>query len=136
MPSPQMLLMTLLLLVSTGCMSVNRRMTVRTDPPGAMVRIDGRDIGFTPVAVDFTHYGTREITLIKDGYETLTTLQTVRPPWYQVFPLDFVSDNFLPVRIQNRHEFDYTMHPKLLAPSEEILGRANSLRSEALIQKP
>lgn len=117
-------------------MSVNRRMTIRTDPPGAMVRLDGKDIGFTPVAVDFTHYGTREITLIKDGYETLTTLQTVRPPWYQVFPLDFVSDNFLPFRVQNRHEFDYSLQPKLIAPAEEILNRANGLRSESLIQKP
>ncbi len=118
-----------------GCMSVNRRMTVRTDPPGAMVKIDGQEIGFTPVAVDFTHYGTREITLIKDGYETLTTLQTVRPPWYQVYPLDFVSDNFLPFRVQNRHEFDYHMQPKLLIPNDEILDRANSLRSDALIQR-
>lgn len=115
----------------SGC--VFRRMTIRSDPPGALVFLDGEELGYTPVATDFTYYGTREIMLVKDGYETLTTLQTVPPPWYQVVPLDFVSDNFLPFKVTNRHEFTYRLQHKQMPKTEQLLDRANSLRSEALI---
>src|SRR5690606_3614274 len=50
----------LLLSQSLGC--VHRRMTIRSDPPGALVLLEGEEIGYTPVSVDFTYYGTREIT--------------------------------------------------------------------------
>ena len=119
----------LLLAVSSGC--VHRRMTIRSDPPGAMVMVDGEEVGYTPTSLDFTYYGTREVTLVKDGYETLTTMQDVRPPWYQRVPLDFVSDNFLPYQVTNRHEFSYSMQPKVIVTTEEILQRAGDFRSEA-----
>lgn len=121
----------MLLAVASGC--VNRRLTVRSDPPGALVRLDGEDIGYTPVSRDFTYYGTREVTLVKDGYETLTTLQTVPRPWYQYFPIDLVADNLLPFRVTNRHDYTYRLNPKVIVPNDEILNRANGLRSEALI---
>ena len=121
----------LLLLVvagSSGCMY--RRLTIRSDPPGALVMIDGREVGFTPYSTDFIYYGTREITLIKDGYETLTVMQPVPPPWYQIPPLDFVSDNFLPFKVTNRHEFVYALEPQQIPPVEDLIDRANHLRSE------
>src|SRR5262245_47149374 len=76
---------------STGC--VQRRMTVRSNPPGAMVYIDDYPIGTTPCSTDFTYYGTRKIRLVKDGYETLTIHQPVKTPWYQWFGVDFFSEN-------------------------------------------
>lgn len=109
---------------------MHRRMTVRSDPPGALVLVDGTEVGYTPAQVDFTYYGTREISLVKDGYETLTVMQKVPTPWYQVPPVDFVSDNFLPVKVTNRHEFLYTMQPQVVVPTDELLKRADGLRSE------
>jgi hypothetical protein len=113
-----------------GCGSVHRRMTINSDPPGALVLVDGEEKGYTPANVDFTYYGTREITLIKDGYETVTTMQKVRTPWYQVFPLDFVSDNLLPFKVTDRHRFDYQLKPQTISPSQQLIDRANELRSE------
>ena len=84
----------MLCLTSSGC--VYRRLTVRTDPPGALVVLDGREVGHTPYSADFTYYGTRELTLIRPGYETLTVLQPFRAPWYQVPPLDFFLPNASP----------------------------------------
>ena len=113
-----------------GC--VHRRLTVNSNPPGARVLLDGEEVGETPTSVDFTHYGRREIVLQKDGYETLKTLQRVRTPWYQRIPLDFFSDNLIGVQLTNRHEFSYQMQPAAtIVPTQELLGRANSLRSEA-----
>lgn len=120
----------LLALSSSGCM--HRRMMIRSDPPGAAVLVDGEEVGFTPMALDFTYYGTREITLVKDGYRTLNVFQKVRTPWYQVFPLDFVTDNFALTKINDRRDFSYRMEPEVLVPTPELLDRANQLRSNAL----
>src|SRR6478735_276155 len=78
-------------LSATGC--VRRRLNVRTNPPGALVYVDNQQIGSTPCSVDFTYYGTREIRLVKPGYETLTVNQPIPAPWYQYIPLDFISEN-------------------------------------------
>tara|TARA_R110002095_G_scaffold111981_1_gene97853 strand:- start:56615 stop:57070 length:456 start_codon:yes stop_codon:yes gene_type:complete len=128
------LIVALLVLVSgsqIGC--VHRRMTIRSVPTGALVKVDGDEIGYTPASVDFTYYGTREITLTKDGYETQTVMQKVKTPWYQTFPLDAVSDNLLPFEVTNRHEFTYQLQPKVVVPTEELLNRGNLLRSETQI---
>ena len=115
----------------TGCNSVHRRMTIRSDPPGALVIVDGEEIGHTPAQMDFTYYGTREIKLVKDGYETLTTMQRVKAPLYQWVGPDFIADNFLPFKVTDRHEFQYRLQPQRMVPTHELIDRANSLRSES-----
>ncbi len=115
----------------SGC--VSRRMTVRSEPPGALVLLEGDKIGYTPVSFDTTYYGTREITLVKPGYETLTTMQKISPPWYQIPPLDFFSDNFLPFKLTNRQDFFYALNPEVVYPTQEILERGQQLRSETLL---
>ncbi len=94
---------------------------------------ENKEIGFTPVSFDFTYYGTRELTLVKDGYETLTVYPEVRKPWYQYFPIEFVADNFSPVKINNRHEFNYQLQPQVILPNDEILIRGWELRNAAQI---
>lgn len=117
-------------LCSSGCM--HRRLTVRSDPPGAAVVIDGEEVGFTPCSIDYTYYGTREITLMKDGFKTLTTPVQLSTPWYQIFPLEFVTDNFALTKINDRREVTYTLAREELEPTQFLEDRANSLRSEAL----
>jgi hypothetical protein len=116
---------------SSQCGCVFRRMTVRSDPPGALVMVDGEEVGYTPCSVPFTYYGTREITLVKPGYETLSTLQRVPSPWYQYFPIEFVADNLTPYKITDRQEFNYRLQPQQVVPTNELYDRARSLRSES-----
>ncbi len=97
--------------------------------------LEGKEYGYTPVAIDFTYYGTREFTLVKDGYESLTVMQKVSPPWYQRFPIDFVSDNFVPFKVTNRQEFVYQMRPQEIVPTKALLDRAKGLRAEAQIKQ-
>jgi hypothetical protein len=111
---------------------VHRRLTVNSNPPGALVRVDGKDIGYTPASIDFTWYGTREVQLLKDGYETQTQLVDVNPPWYQRFPLDFFSDNLLGKHINDRRQVSFQMQPKRMDVSSDVVSRGRSLRSEAL----
>ncbi len=97
------------------------------------MEVDGRRIGYTPASLDFTYYATREITLSKVGFEKLTVQQPVPAPWYQIPPLDFISDNFLPVQVTNRHDFTYRLTPQRLVGEEELLDRANGVRTQSQV---
>jgi hypothetical protein len=121
-----------LLAIGLGSGCVSRRMMVYSDPPGALVVLEGREIGYTPCAVDFLYYGTRELTLIKDGYETKQVLQKVPPPWYQWPVIEFFADNFAFHTITDRHAFHYQLEPRRVILNEDIIGRGEQLRSEAL----
>jgi hypothetical protein len=116
----------LALAASSGC--VERRMTIRSNPPGAVVYIDDYEIGVTPVSTDFVYYGTRKMRLVKDGYETLTVLQPVPSPWYEVPPLDFFSENLTPGEIRDHRVLDFNLTPQIVVPTNELLGRAENLR--------
>lgn len=126
--TPIVILMSSLLLC--GC--VHRRVTINSSPQGALVRVDGKDIGYTPASVDFTWYGTREVQLLKDGYETETRLIDISAPWYQKFPLDFVSDNFLGRHTTDHRRYDLQLRPKQQAVSGNVIERGQALRSEAM----
>ena len=117
-------------LLQTGC--VRRRLMVRSNPPGAMVYVDNQPIGTTPCATDFTYYGTREIRLVKAGYETLTVNQPLPAPWYQIPPLDFVSENIVPRKIQDYRTASFNMVPQVIVPTEQLIARGEQLRQGTL----
>lgn len=116
-------------LCQSGC--VSRRLIVHSEPAGALVLLEGREIGYTPTAVDFNYYATRELTLIKDGYETTTVLQKTPRPWYQWPGVNFVADNFWPHRATDRHVLNYKLRPKMVPPEGDLLNRAEQLRTDA-----
>ncbi|MEN6405192.1 MAG: PEGA domain-containing protein [Thermoguttaceae bacterium] len=110
----------------TGC--VERRMTVRTNPPGALLYVDDYEVGVTPVSTSFTYYGTRKIRLVKDGYETLTVTQSIPPPWYEYPVLDFVSENFVPGQVRDQRTLDFQLRPQVVVPTEQLISRAEQIR--------
>ncbi len=114
---------------SFGC--VRRRMTVRTQPAGAAIYVDKQFIGTSPTATSVTYYGTREIEAVRDGYRTERVLRTFNPPWYQLPPLDFVSETLWPRKIRDERIIDMTLVPQQLMTSDELQARANGLRIQA-----
>jgi hypothetical protein len=90
---------------AAGC--VVREMFIRSEPPGARVFIDAEEKGVTPYAVRFTFYGEREVVLRKEGYLSAKRVVSTPTPWYEYFPLDFVSEILLPIPIKDRHVFDF-----------------------------
>ena len=120
----------LICLAQTGC--VHRRVTINSYPQGALVKVDGKDIGYTPASFDFTWYGTREVQLLMDGYQTKTEMINVNSPWYQKFPIEFFSDHFLGRHVTDHRQFNFRLQPKQADMSNDVMNRANSLRSEAL----
>lgn len=116
----------LLIAAASGC--VQRRLTIRSNPPGAVVYVDNYEIGTTPVAVDYVYYGTRKIRLVKDGFETLTVMQPLPAPWFEFPGLDFFSENVNPHEIRDERTLDFQLQPQVIVPTEQLLGRAENLR--------
>jgi hypothetical protein len=114
-----------------GC-STKRTLTIQSTPPGARVWVNGEARGVTPVAVPFTHYGTFEVRLEKNGYEAHA--EEVRVPTridgYPVIDLPFE----LLVRRRN-FTWQRTLVP-LSTPSdramEELLRDAEAFRERTL----
>ncbi len=126
-------LVAITVLLVTGC--VQRRMTIRSNPPGALVYIDDYYIGTTPVSTDFTYYGKRKIRLVKDGYEILTVPKyNIPPTWYEVFPIEFVSENIIPWEIRDERSLDFQLAPQVVVPQDQLLGRAEQLRSQTQLR--
>jgi hypothetical protein len=120
-----------LVAAQSGC--VQRRLTIRSNPPGAVVFIDNEEIGATPIATDFIYYGAREIRLVKAGYETVTVLQEIPPPWYQYFPIDFFAENVVPYEIRDERVLDFQLRPQMMVPTEELLQRGEALRRSSRV---
>ena len=117
--------------LQVGCLGVQRRLTVRSNPSGALVVIDDQEIGYTPVSTPFNYYGTRKIQLIKDGFETITAYQKFNSPWYEIPPLDFFSENFSPNEIRDERALDFQLYPQQIVPTEQLRDRAEQLRSNS-----
>ena len=124
------LVLALLLVVSQmGC--VRRRMTIRSNPPGAVVYVDERRIGVTPVSTSFTYYGTRNVQLVKDGYETVSEQHRFTTPWYQYPVFDFFAENLWPYETRDERILDFEMPPQQSLPPTQVMQRADQLRNEA-----
>jgi PEGA domain len=121
--------------VHSGC--VERRYTIRSDPPGATVVVNGEEIGPAPASKSFVYYGDREITLLLDGYETKTLIQPIKAPWWDNLFTEFFTENLVPVTLRDEREYKYQLTPAQSPPKGELRDRAESLRSEArVLPKP
>lgn len=96
----------LLLFSLSGCIS--RVLEIRSDPPGARVYLDGRELGRTPVDHPFTHYGTRRILITKEEYKPVSEEITLKAPWWCWFPFDFFVELW-PGRVTDRHRVSYRL---------------------------
>jgi hypothetical protein len=122
-------LVTLIFVGTGGC--IERILTIQTNPSGALVEANGQEFGRTPASRDFTWYGTYDITIRMDGYETLQTTGKVIAPIYEWIPLDLITE-LLPIPFKDHHVLTYTLTPSPPAsePSPGILRRAEELKGQ------
>ncbi len=118
----------LLLAGNSGCNSVQKRLIVRTNPPGAIVNVDHQFVGHSPVSVPFTYHGTRQIKLEKDGFKTVQVDERIPPRWFEKVPFSFVADNFWPREIRDERVLDFELEPKEQVSENRLRDRATELR--------
>jgi hypothetical protein len=124
--APAMLGLLMVGCVATGC--VRRTITITTAPPAAMVWLNDREIGRSPVSVDFDYYGTYDVRLQHADYEPMMTSGEAKAPLWDTVGLDLVAE-ILPFTLHSRVEWHYVLEPSREDP-EALVGRARRLRSQ------
>jgi len=81
-------------LLLAGC--TERRLFVRTDPPNANVRVNGKRVGLSPVGWRFDHYGKVLVEVDRDGYQAEQRVVDLDAPWWQWPGADFLTDVLWP----------------------------------------
>jgi len=121
-----------------GC--VERKMIIRSDPPGALITLDGVDTEHvTPAAIPFDFGGTRAVTLTAPGRRVLETTAKLEDPWFTYFPLDVGAEFLWPCTIEDVQTFDYKLEgyepldrsaiPELRKRLDEVKLRAAGYRA-------
>lgn len=111
----------------TGC--VERRLTIHTEPQGAIVTLNDQEIGVSPVTVPFNWYGDYWVRISKDGYETLNTHRKLKAPLHDYPPFDFFAEILYPGRIVNTYEWTFDLTIKEYPTRDELIEQGQSLRT-------
>ena len=110
-----------------GC--VERKLTINTEPQGAIVVLNDEEIGESPVTVSFQWYGDYWVRINKQGYETLNTHHELKGPWYDDFPFDFFA-LLNPKRTVDSYEWTFTLEQKKQITREQLIQNAEELKEE------
>jgi len=111
-----------------GC--VERRLTIKTEPEGALVLLNDEEIGTSPVTVSFKWYGDYNVVIRKEGYETLKTHRNLEAPWYDSFPFDFFAQILVPERMVDSYEWTFELSEKRDVSREELLEQARQFAEQ------
>jgi len=116
-------------LAAGGC--VERTLQIQSEPPGALVHLNGEEAGRTPMRKNFVWYGTYDVQLRKEGYVTESADTKVWAPWWQIPPIDFLAE-LVPVPLEDRHTVEYRLTPLGIEHSDPdaILKRAVATRGK------
>lgn len=114
-----------------GCNGVRRRLTITSEPPGAIVYLNNKEIGKTPISQNFLHSGVYNIKCYKEGYEMNETYYKAGTPWYLYPGIDFFSQNFTPGELRDEQSGHIVLEQKREIPENELYEKASQLRDEA-----
>jgi hypothetical protein len=116
------------LLLVAGC--VERKLTINTNPSGALVLLNDEEIGVSPATVSFNWYGDYNVTIRKQGYETLQTHRKLQPPLHDCFPFDFFTEVLYPGRIVDAYQWSFDLAPQKEIGRQELIGAAEQLKEQ------
>lgn len=112
-----------------GC--VERTVSISTEPRGALVYLNDKEVGRTPVTVPFQWYGDYDVVLRKDGYEPMKTHMKLSPPWYQYIPLDIFSELLYPGVIHDDRVYEFELTKARPVNVTDLQERALEIRAQA-----
>ena len=115
-------------LTVVGC--VERKLTINTEPQGAVVVLNDEEIGVSPVTTSFEWYGDFSVRISKEGFETLKTHRDLQRPWYDIFPFDFFAEIIYPGRIVDSYVWAFTLTEQKQPTREELIKNARELENK------
>jgi hypothetical protein len=112
------------------CGCVERKLTINTEPQGALITLNDEQIGVSPVTVSFNWYGDYWVRAGKEGFETLETHRELKAPLHDRFPFDFFTGVLYPGRIVDEYEWTFELAPRQDLTREQLLEQADALRTQ------
>ncbi|MBI1992034.1 MAG: PEGA domain-containing protein [Candidatus Omnitrophica bacterium] len=103
-------------LVLSGCL--HRSLTIRTEPSGALVYLNDRLIGESPVAFDFEWYGWHRVMIRKSGFERIEDRKLLRAPAYLWIPFDLAME-LAPFPVNDQRTWSYALTPMQPLPAPQ-----------------
>jgi hypothetical protein len=119
----------LVAILACGCGSVQRELTVKTEPAGALVLLNDEEIGTSPVTASFNWYGDYRVTISHEGYATLITHKKLAAPWYDYFPFD-LARLLWPAKTTDRYEWTFKLQEPETPTREQLIKSAVDLRQD------
>lgn len=110
----------------SSCASVERRITITSEPTGAHVILNDTDVGYTPLEVDFTWFGTYELRASKPGYALIHENRTINAPLHEQPGIDILAAA-LPGKRSTRVEWHLVLTPETIT-DEDLILRARELQ--------
>ncbi len=118
----------LCLLFCSGC--VERRLTISSQPEGALLTLNDEQIGETPVTVKFNWYGDYKVKLEKQGYETLDTHRKLKAPLHDKFPFDFFAQILNPEKIVDSYSWEFGLEKRSDPNTAKLLKDAENFKKQ------
>jgi len=102
------------------------------------VRVNGEELGPSPVRWRFDHYGEVLVEAEHPGHRPVQRVVRLEPPWYQRPVVDFFADVVWPARVEDEHHVTLRL-PGDEAPTEKekdeaiarLVHNARALRGKA-----
>jgi len=110
-----------------GC--VRREIEVTSTPPGALLTLNGREVGRTPVTVEFTFDGTYDVRLRLDGYDPVIGSGRTEAPVWDFVGADLVAEVF-PAELHRVDRWHFELLPEAQA-EVGLMDRAKAAREAA-----
>jgi len=114
-----------------GCLE--RRISVVSDPPGALVTINDTEVGRTPLTTTFDYYGSFDVQVRKEGFASVSAERDTPTPLYEAPPFDLIA-TALPLPITTTRTWTFTLSPTSTTLTREqetdLLTRARALREQ------
>ncbi|MEM6460042.1 MAG: PEGA domain-containing protein [Planctomycetota bacterium] len=111
-----------------GC--VERTISITSAPAGALVYLNDREVGRTPVTVPFTFYGTYDVRLERDGYAPLWTTGEAAMPWWEAPGPDLVAELLPGSASRVAWHYELEAEDPGAADDAGLIGRAREMRRE------
>ena len=121
------LLLIVMAISSVGC--IRRTLSITSTPSDALVWVNHREVGRTPLTVDFTHYGTYDIRIERDGMEPVLTSRKASAPVWDLPGPDLVFE-VMPFQTKSEVEWHFELEPRDES-MQALVERARGFRNEA-----
>ncbi len=118
-----------------GC--VERKITIATDPPGALVYLNDQEVGRAPLTTPFLWYGDYDVRLRYDKpagpgnpqpiHYYLHTHRRAEAPWYQWIGPDLFAE-VLPVDLKDEKVWAFVLDPVTQEPDSDLIKNAKELQ--------